>query len=206
MIATPADLDRLVDRRHSDPHSLLGAHPAKGGVVVRAWRPGAAGVSARVTGSAPVALEVVHPAGVFEVLLPGASLPLAYELEVDYGEHGTWTVRDPYSFLPTLGELDVHLAGEGRHEELYQHLGAHVREVDGIAGVAFALWAPAARSVSVVGDFNAWDGRLNPMRVLGPSGIWELFLPGAGPGSHYKFEVVTSDGEIRLKADPYAFA
>ena len=206
MIVSPADLDRLVDRRHPDPHSLLGAHPAKGGVVVRALRPGAEGVAVRAGGAEPVALEQVHEAGVFEGLIPGAALPLAYELEVDYGQHGTWPVRDPYSFLPTMGELDIHLAGEGRHEQIYEHLGAHVREVDGVTGVTFAVWAPAARSVSVVGDFNSWDGRLNPMRVLGSSGIWELFVPSAGAGAHYKFEIVTQDGEIRLKADPYAFA
>jgi 1,4-alpha-glucan branching enzyme len=115
-------------------------------------------------------------------------------------------VRDPYSFLPTMASSDIHLAGEGRHEQIYEHLGAHVREVDGVTGVAFAVWAPAARSVSVVGDFNSWDGRLNPMRVLGSSGIWELFVPSAQAGAHYKFEIVTQDGEIRLKADPYAFA
>ena len=206
MIASPADLDRLVDRRHPDPHSLLGAHPAKGGVVVRALRPGADGVSVRAGGAAPVALAPVHEAGVFEGLITGATLPLDYELEVDYGEHGRWPVRDPYSFLPTVGELDVHLAGEGRHEQIYEHLGAHVREVDGVTGVSFAVWAPAARSVSVVGDFNSWDGRLNPMRVIGSSGIWELFVPSAQAGAHYKFEIVTQTGEIRLKADPYAFA
>ena len=206
MIVSPADLDRLVDRRHSDPHSLPGAHPVKGGVVVRALRPGAEGVGVRVGGTDLVALEQVHEAGVFEGLIPGAALPLRYELEVDYGKHGSWPVRDPYSFLPTVGELDIHLAGEGRHEQIYQHLGAHVREVDGVSGVAFAVWAPAARSVSVVGDFNSWDGRLNPMRVLGSSGIWELFVPSAEAGARYKFEIVTQDGEIRLKADPYALA
>ena len=112
---------------------------------------------------------------------------------------------DPYRFLPTVGELDLHLVGEGRHEELWEKLGAHVRELEGVRGTAFAVWAPSAKSVSVVGDFNYWDGRMHPMRSLGSSGIWEVFLPGVEPGARYKFEILTQDGEIRLKADPLAF-
>ena len=139
-------------------------------------------------------------------MLEGGELPLSYRLEVDYGESGTVTIDDPYRFLPTIGELDQHLVGEGRHEELWTKLGAHVREVEGVHGTAFAVWAPAAKSVSVVGDFNFWDGRMHLMRALGTSGIWELFLPGVGAGAHYKYEILTPDGEIRLKADPIAFA
>ncbi len=114
-------------------------------------------------------------------------------------------MRDPYAFAPTLGEIDLYLAGEGRHEELYEKLGAHVTEIDGATGVAFAVWAPSARSVSVVGDFNSWDGRLHPMRSLGASGIWELFIPGVPEGSRYKFELRAQDGDILLRADPFAF-
>src|SRR5439155_14991997 len=113
--------------------------------------------------------------GLFEGVVRPATLPLRYKLEVGYPGGHTIELEDPYAFLPTLGELDLHLAGEGRHEELYEKLGAHVREVDGVTGIAFAVWAPNARSVSVVGDFNGWDGRLNPMRSLGATGIWELF-------------------------------
>ena len=116
----------------------------------------------------------------------------------------TFTIDDPYSFLPTLGELDLHLIAEGRHEELYDRLGAHVREHEGVTGTAFAVWAPAARAVSVVGDFNSWDGRLHAMRSLGSTGIWELFLPGVEPGARYKYEILAADGELTLKADPYA--
>jgi 1,4-alpha-glucan branching enzyme len=151
-------------------------------------------------------LRPVHPGGVFEGRLEDAKLPLDYELEVDYGEDGTYTVGDPYRFRPTLGDIDVHLVGEGRHEELYAKLGAHVIEHQGVRGTAFAVWAPSARSVSVVGDFNSWDGRLHPMRSLGARGIWELFLPGVYSGAFYKFEILTQQGEIRLKADPVAFA
>jgi 1,4-alpha-glucan branching enzyme len=205
-IAAVPDLDRLVRREHPDPHAVLGVHPHDGGVVVRAWRPGAAAVRAVVEGEAPVPLESIHPAGVFEGVLEGARLPLAYRLEVDYPESGTFTVDDPYRFTPTIGELDLHLIGEGRHEELWARLGAHVRELEGVHGTSFAVWAPAARAVAVVGDFNFWDGRVHPMRMLGASGVWELFLPGVGSGNAYKYEILAPDGEIRLKADPMAFA
>ena len=200
-----ADLDQLVGGRHADPHSVLGAHARNGGVVVRAYRPKAERVSVLVGGERVLA-EQVHPDGVFEAELKGADLPLDYELEVAYADGNTFTLRDPYAFLPTLGELDVHLAGEGRHEELYAKLGAHVLEHGGATGTAFAVWAPAAASVSVVGDFNSWDGRLHPMRSLGSSGIWELFVPGVAEGQRYKFEIRTPEGELRLKADPYAQA
>jgi 1,4-alpha-glucan branching enzyme len=203
---TREDLERIVFRDHGNPHAVLGAHPRDSDVVVRAFRPGAEGVDVVLPGGETVAMEEVHPAGVFEGTLEGASLPLAYELSARYPDGDTHTVRDAYAFLPTLGEMDIYLAGEGRHEEIYEHLGAHPREVDGVAGTAFAVWAPNARAVSVVGDFNYWDGRVHPMRSLGSSGIWELFLPGVAPGAHYKYEILAQSGEIRLKADPYALA
>ena len=154
----------------------------------------------------PVELERIHPVGLFEGTVRGATAPLRYRLEVEYPNGSTFELDDPYRFLPTLGELDLHLAGEGRHEELYAKLGAHLREMDGTAGAAFAVWAPAARSVSVVGDFNGWDGRLHPMRTLGRVGIWELFVPGLEPGTNYKFEIRAQNGGLLLKVDPYAFA
>ena len=185
-----------------NPHGVLGAHEAEGGVVVRTLRP-----EARAVRVQPAGIEAVlkDPAGLWEALLPKAKLPLEYELEVEYADGNVFTVRDPYSFLPTLGELDLHLAMEGRHEHLYERLGAHVRELDGVVGTAFAVWAPNARSVAVVGDFNSWDGRLHPMRSLGASGIWELFIPGVDEGTKYKFELRTQEGRLRLKADPLAF-
>jgi 1,4-alpha-glucan branching enzyme len=201
-----AELDAVVRREHSNPHAVLGAHPADGGVVVRAFRPGASAITALVDGGPELELEEIHPGGVFEGFVEGAELPLRYRLEVDYGESGTFTIDDPYRFPPTIGDFDLHLIGEGRHEELYQRLGAHVREFDGVRGTAFAVWAPAARAVSVVGDFNSWDGRLHAMRSLGPGGIWELFLPGVEPGARYKYEILAADGELRLKADPCAQA
>jgi 1,4-alpha-glucan branching enzyme len=143
--------------------------------------------------------------GIWEGLIPDAQLPLEYELHVSYPDGNEYTLRDPYAFPPTLGDLDLHLAGEGRHEEIYGRLGAHPKELDGVVGTGFAVWAPNARAVSVVGDFNSWDGRLHPMRSLGASGIWELFVPGVEPGTRYKFELRAPTGELRLKADPYAF-
>jgi 1,4-alpha-glucan branching enzyme len=199
-------VDELVEGRLADPHSLLGAHPQNGGVVVRAFRPEAESVRVRVEGAEPVELERAHPAGLFEGELEDVELPLRYRLEVSYAEGATLVVDDPYSFPPTLGELDLHLASEGRHERIYDRLGAHVTEVEGVVGTAFAVWAPSARSVSVVGDFNLWDGRLNPMRSLGSSGIWELFVPGLTDGDHYKYELRTQAGDLKLKADPLAFA
>ncbi|MFL5843373.1 MAG: 1,4-alpha-glucan branching protein GlgB [Solirubrobacteraceae bacterium] len=189
----------------SDPHALLGAHPQNGGVVVRAWRPDAERVTVRAEDGTSAELAPAEPAGLFEGELDGASLPLRYELDVAYPDGNTFTLRDPYAFPPTISELDLHLAGEGRHEELYCRLGARVREIDGVTGVSFAVWAPAAASVSVVGDFNSWDGRLHPMRAMGASGIWELFVPDVPIGARYKYEIHTESGDIRLKADPLAF-
>ena len=157
------DADRLNAREHSQPHAYLGAHPDGDGALVRAWRPAAASVSVVADGGKPVPLTQIHPAGVFEGRVAKAKLPLAYRFDVDYGD-GPQPADDPYRFLPTIGELDLHLVGEGRHEELWEKLGAHVREIDGVRGTAFAVWAPSARSVSVVGDFNFWDGRMHPMR------------------------------------------
>jgi 1,4-alpha-glucan branching enzyme len=200
-----SDADRLLSRQHADPHAYLGAHPDNGSVVVRAFRPAAAHVSV-VNGGTRAELAQVHPGGVFEGRLEGVTLPLDYKLEVDYGESGSVTIDDPYRFLPTVGELDIHLIAEGRHEQLWDRLGAHVREIDGVQGTSFAVWAPSAKTVAVVGDFNFWDGRIHPMRSLGPSGVWELFLPGVGAGAVYKYEIIAPDGEVRLKADPVAFA
>ena len=200
-----SDADQLIARQHANPHAYLGAHPENGSVVVRTFRPAASKVDVVTPDGKHSSLEQVHPGGVFEGHLKGVKPPYAYQLEVDYGESGTITIDDPYRFLPTIGELDVHLLGEGRHQDLWERLGAHVRELDGVVGTAFAVWAPSARAVSVVGDFNYWDGRIHPMRSLGSSGIWELFLPGVGEGARYKYEILAPDGELRLKADPVAF-
>src|ERR687897_2267614 len=196
-------IERLVRGELHEPHRLLGAHLDGDQVTIRAWRPDATGVVALV-GDERVALTEIHPAGLFEVVLARGDIP-AYRLEVAYGDR-TFTIDDPYRFWPSIGELDQHLLGEGRHQRLWQRLGAHEMLLDGVAGTAFAVWAPNARAVRVVGDFNSWDGRLHPMRALGSSGIWELFLPEVAAGARYKYELVTPSGALTLKADPVAFA
>jgi len=208
MSPTPAPeaLAPLLALEHPDPHSILGAHPSPAGVVVRAFRPDASAVLAHVSGRAePLRLQRVHPAGLFEAVIPGSREAVPYRLEIRRADGGRTTGADPYSFLPTLGDVDVHLIGEGRHEQLYERLGAHPHRIGDIEGVAFAVWAPNARGASVVGDWNGWDGRLHMMRRLGVSGTWELFVPGVAAGARYKFELRTADGPI-LKSDPFAFA
>ncbi|MDQ1614293.1 MAG: 1,4-alpha-glucan branching enzyme [Actinomycetota bacterium] len=200
------DLHRLVSGTHHDPHSILGPHAGPQGVTVRALRPWATAVEAVVG-------DKRHPLqheeyGVWVGLLPGTDVP-DYRLEVAY-DGPPRLVDDAYRFLPTLGELDLHLIGEGRHEQLWEVLGAHTHRYDGPAGpvdgTSFAVWAPSAQGVRLVGDFNYWDGRAHPMRGMGSSGVWELFVPGIGDGTHYKFEVLGRDGVWRQKADPVAFA
>jgi len=205
MNVATGDVERIIARDHPTPHDVLGAHVQNGHVVVRAFRPGAQSIRVLRDGDEPAELKKVHPAGFFEGPIEDAELPLRYRLEVSYPT-GTFQLEDPYTFLPTLGELDLHLAAQGRHEQLYDKLGAHVRELEGITGTAFAVWAPSARSVSVVGDFNSWDGRLHPMRSLGGAGIWELFIPDVREGACYKYEIRGQDGNIRLHADPVAAA
>jgi 1,4-alpha-glucan branching enzyme len=189
-----------------DPHGVLGPHVVPGGVVIRVLRPLAERVTI-VTSEGRVNLEHIHE-GVFAALLPVREVP-DYRVEVDYG-NGVTTTDDPYRFLPTLGEIDLHLIGEGRHEELWKVLGARVHHYPGalgeVVGSSFAVWAPNARGVRVVGDFNHWDGRAHPMRSLGSSGVWELFVPGIGEGTLYKYEVFGADGVRRQKADPMAQA
>ncbi len=206
MSVATSELDALVRREHSNPHAVLGAHPDGDGVVVRTLRPAARAVTAIPDGHPPVELQQIHAGGVFEGTIAGAEPPLHYQLDVDYGDAGRFTIEDPYAFLPTIGELDQHLISEGRHEELYDRLGAHIREHQHVTGTAFAVWAPSARAVSVVGDFNSWDGRLHAMRSLGSTGVWELFLPDVGEGARYKYEILTQDHQVLLKADPYAQA
>jgi len=196
-------IERLVRGEHHEPHRLLGAHLDGDRVRIRAWRPDATGVVALI-GDDRVTLTKIHPAGLFEVVLPRSDIP-AYRLEVAYGDR-SFTIDDPYRFWPTIGEIDEHLVGEATHERLWEKLGAHERTLDGVAGTSFAVWAPNARAVRVVGEFNGWDGRLHPMRLLGSSGVWELFVPGVAAGVRYKYELVNAQGALTLKADPVAFA
>ncbi|KIZ14044.1 glycogen branching protein [Streptomyces natalensis ATCC 27448] len=194
------DRGRLLDGAHHDPHALLGAHPVRGGVLVRALRPYARSVTVLAKGLR----AGLHPEGdgLFAGVLPLRTIP-EYELLVDYDD-ATVTVKDPYRFLPALGELDLHLFAEGRHEQLWRALGARTMDHQGVTGTRFGVWAPHARGVRVVGGFNFWDGTAHPMRSLGSSGIWELFVPGVGEGELYKFEITRPDGSKTVRADPMA--
>ncbi len=194
-----ADVARLVEGTHSGPHDLLGFHDG----VVRAMRPGAVGMSVVLPDGDEIPMKEVDSAGLFEAEAPGAGD--GYRLRVEWEGSEPHTYDDPYRFWPTLGEVDLHLLGEGRHHRLWKVLGAHVRAHQGVAGTSFAVWAPNARSVRVVGDFNFWDGRAHLMRSLGPSGVWELFVPGVEGGTRYKYEVLTASGQVIHKADPVAF-
>ncbi|MDQ3461820.1 MAG: 1,4-alpha-glucan branching protein GlgB, partial [Actinomycetota bacterium] len=203
-----AALDRLASGEHSDPHQVLGPHAGNGkrpSVAIRGYRPDATAMSLVLDDGSRQTMTQLHSAGVFAAEVKGTEAP-PYRLEVAYADGQSFVVDDPYRFWPTLGDVDLHLLGEGRHERLWQVLGAHVRTHQGVTGTAFAVWAPSARVVRVIGDFNGWDGRLHPMRALGSSGVWELFLPEVGDGARYKFEIVTPEGHRRLKADPLAFA
>ncbi len=206
----PSDIERLSRGMHSDPHSILGVHTAASdlaaGCRVRAFHPDAVGVECLLTDGACIPLERLHADGLFEVFLHDHKPPLSYRLRFHFENGETWERSDPYRFLPTLGELDVHLFAEGKHRRLWESLGAHVVEQDGVSGVRFAVWAPDARGVSVVGDFCGWDGRLLPMRSMGSSGIWEIFVPDVEVGALYKFEVRTRTGDLRIKSDPMALA
>ncbi len=198
------ELERLVGGAHHDPHGLLGMHVQGDRLVIRALRPDAESVVALVDGDR---VELAHFfGGVWQGDTAGSAV-VDYRLEVTY--HGsTYPADDPYRYLPTLGEVDLHLIGEGRHEQLWTVLGAHVRHYDSLSGpvhgTSFAVWAPSARGIRVVGDFNGWDGRSHPMRALSSSGVWELFVPDIGAGTHYKFQVLGVDSVWRDKADPMA--
>ncbi|WP_329565025.1 1,4-alpha-glucan branching protein GlgB [Kitasatospora sp. NBC_01266] len=197
----PEETARLLAGRHHDPHALLGAHPGKSGVAVRVLRPGADTVLLETE----VGRMALSPAedGLFTGLLP-SGWQADYRLRVIDADGESPAQEDGYRFAPTLGELDLHLIREGRHEQLWRVLGSHLRVVDGVAGVAFAVWAPNAVGVRLVGDFNFWDGTGLPMRSLGASGVWELFVPGLGEGAVYKYEIATRDGRLLQKADPLA--
>jgi 1,4-alpha-glucan branching enzyme len=188
---------------HRDPHHLLGVHPEGKVTVVRAFHPEATAASVAHPGGV-VPMKRIDEGGLFEAAVPEADLP-GYRLRIRTADH-EWEVDDPYRFLPTLGELDLHLIGEGTHRRLWERLGARVIDHQGVRGTAFAVWAPNARGVSLVSDSNTWNDRTQPMRNLGASGVWELFIPNVDAGQRYKFRVIGADGTPVLKADPLARA
>ena len=202
-------LDALAKGEQFDPHRILGGHPYQEGknkgVIIRAFHPDALNVSLLMEGRS-IDLTRIHPGGIFEADLKDLTWPFPYCFRFYFPDGNLWETEDPYRFPPTLGDMDLHLFNEGTHLRLYETLGAHLRTIDGVSGVSFTLWAPNAKRVSLLGDFNRWDGRLFPMRVMGSSGIWELFVPGLKPGLLYKFEIKTQEGHLRIKTDPLAFS
>src|SRR5215831_8467414 len=212
-VAPPAprdDVSLLLTGELSNPHSILGAHPVVvegvSGVMVRAMTPDAIRAECVLADGRVIEMPRVATglSNLYAVFIPDATLPLHYRLRFSYANGVVWERRDPYRFLPTLGDVDLHLFNEGTHRELWKKLGAHLRVMDGVPGVGFAVWAPNARRVSIVGDFCGWDGRIYPMRVLGSSGVWEIFIPDLAADALYKFEILTQHGSIRIKTDPFA--
>ncbi|MEI2731477.1 MAG: 1,4-alpha-glucan branching protein GlgB [Dermatophilaceae bacterium] len=207
MVADESAITAFLEARHSQPHDLLGHHVGPGGLTVTAYRPLAASVRARLQDGTILDLPHVR-GGIWSGTTDVANTSQDYRLLVSYGDGVEHEQDDPYRFAPTLGEVDRHLFNEGRHEQLWKVLGAHVRRYEGplgkVEGVAFAVWAPNATAVHVVGDFNGWDRLSHPMRMLAPSGVWELFVPDAHAGMNYQFAIRGQDTIVRLKADPMA--
>src|SRR3989441_6614380 len=208
MTLDPHAIRAVVDGEHGDPFAVLGPHrvqtPGGAVVAVRAIVPGAAAVRVLPADAPPTPMERLHPVGFFETVLPDRRDPFAYRLEVTRGGHIT-QIEDPYRFPSLLSDFDRHLLAEGTHYRAHEKLGAHPAVLDGVTGVAFAVWAPSARRVSVVGDFNDWDGRSHPMRLHPANCIWEIFVPGLGEGEPYNFEIRGRSVEpLALKSDPNA--
>jgi 1,4-alpha-glucan branching enzyme len=201
-------MDAVVRAEHGDPFGFLGLHEEDGQLVVRSMQPRATAVSVVDARNGQVVAELprLRDEGLFGGPVPGRER-FPYRLRLDYGDGVTEIIEDPYRFPPVLGELDLHLLGEGTHLHLYRRLGAHEIIVEGVAGVSFAVWAPNARSVAVIGDFNHWDGRVHLMRRRVEVGVWEIFIPGIRRGALYKYEIRGSEGNLQpAKADPFGFA
>ena len=205
-----AEIEAILRGQQADPFRYLGMHllDGKGPLVVNVFAPDATEVTVTDHKGKPKAtLERIDPEGLFHGIVPKTKKAFPYKLSFKNFAGHEWSLYDAYSFGPVLGEMDEYLLGEGRHEELYRRLGAHPMTHEGVDGTAFAVWAPNARRVSVVGHFNAWDGRRHAMRKRGATGVWEIFVPGIGAGETYKYEIVGAYGNLQpLKADPVGFA
>jgi len=198
----PSDLQKVINACHHDPFSILGKHPDENGVVVRTYIPHAIEV---MIAEGENVMQRVQDTAVFEWKGASNALPDHYRILWKDDQHREHIAHDSYSFLPQIPEFDLHLFATGKHLHAYRYLGANVHEIDGVNGILFGVWAPNAERVSVVGDFNRWDGRCHPMRARGSSGVWELFIPDLAPGILYKFEIRNrASGKIYVKSDPYA--
>ncbi len=208
IIGLPTDeVSTFVAGAHPDPFRILGPHRVGDNLVVRVFRPDAKEVSIVTAANPerPFPAHRLHREGFFQAILPELKRDCDYRVQLTGWDGTEATVRDPYCYGTIMGEVDLHLFAEGNHQQIYHNFGAHLRTIAEVEGVYFAVWAPNAQRVSVVGDFNAWDGRTNPMRRLLGSGVWELFLPHVREGAHYKFELRTPGGALLLKSDPFAF-
>jgi 1,4-alpha-glucan branching enzyme len=212
MSLPPNEIAEVITGRQHDPFGVLGPHVVRtakeSGIAIRAFLPDARAVTVKPLGPTPGprAMERLHDAGLFEAVFPSQPDAFAYRLEVEDGAGRVAEIEDPYRFPSMLGALDLQLFGEGTHYKAYEKLGAHLVTLEGVPGVVFAVWAPNARRVSVVGDWNGWDGRRHPMRLHPGNGIWELFIPGLGEDVRYKFEILArSEEPLALKSDPFAF-
>ena len=201
------EIIRFVRGLHSDPFGVLGPHKIGDDVEVRVFRPDARAIEVVLDREPdnPIAAERIDEEGFFCVTVPGAGRDIPYHLRIVKPDGSEEFTRDAYQYGPIMGDIDLHLFSEGQHWKIYEKLGAHLQAIGDATGVYFAVWAPNAQRVSVVGDFNHWDGRVNPMRKLLGAGVWELFLPGIKQGTHYKFEIRTQTGTVLLKSDPFAF-
>ena len=210
MILTRDELRSLVNITHQSPHSLLGMQPLgdQSGVVVRACLHDVSKVEVQPVhekDKPKFELKRIPNTDVFEGVTKLADKVYAYDLVITNHAGQTRRTRDAYSFLPTLSEADLFLFGKGDERKIYDKLGAQLRTIDGVPGTSFAVWAPNAQRISIVGDFNNWDGRFRRMRLLGASGVWEIFIPGVGQGTHYKFEIRDAHGNVKLNTDPFGF-
>ncbi|HXW19138.1 MAG TPA: alpha-amylase family glycosyl hydrolase, partial [Roseiarcus sp.] len=204
--AQQADVDAVLAARQDDPFAVLGPHEYAEGWAIRAFAPGAETLRAVTRDGQTIAELERRDGDFFEGLAPGLKERPAYRLEAA-NQNGRWSFEDPYAFGPALGPLDDHLLIEGNHQQLYKRLGAQIGVHEGVAGALFALWAPNAQRVSVVGDFNQWDGRRCQMRKRIDSGLWEIFVPALTVGAVYKYEIISREGALLpLKADPFGFA
>jgi 1,4-alpha-glucan branching enzyme len=201
------EVSRFVVGTHADPFRVLGPHKVGEDVEIRVFRPDARGVDIVLDRDPekPIAAERINDEGFFCATVSGAARDVPYRLRITKPDGSQQLTRDPYQYGPIMGEVDLHLFAEGQHWKIYDKFGAHWRTVGDAGGVYFAVWAPNAQRVSVVGDFNNWDGRVTPMRKLIGSGVWELFVPGIEQGAHYKFEIRSQTGAVLLKSDPFAF-
>lgn len=207
----PVDIDKslmheIIRGETRNPHAILGMHNFGGGKVIHVYNPNSQSIVVKpIHTHGPVTMERIDAIGFFEAFFPHTDDFFEYQLEHTTHDGHTYSVYDTYAFMPTVSEYDVYLFNQGNHHKIYEKMGCHLCEMNGIGGASFLVWAPSARRVSVIGSFNQWDGRTHPMRMIGSSGVWELFIPGLTQGDYYKYEIKTPSGELYVKDDPYAF-